>query len=103
MKLRDGVVTLHCDDLRGLDRTLTALADHETACSFEVIVVDNGTNETTMAAQQVADRSDLAVRIVSEPASGAGPARNRGAACARGDHLASAIATVYRCLAGSTP
>lgn len=88
MTPRYSVVIPHRDDLRGLDRTLSALAIHETACSFEVIVVDNGTIETGVAAQQVADRGDLAVRVVSEPVLGAGPARNRGAACARGDYLA---------------
>lgn len=88
MTPRYSVVIPHRDDLRGLDRTLSALAVHETSCSFEVIVVDNGTIETALTAQRVADRSDLAVRVVSEPVLGAGPARNRGAACARGDHLA---------------
>lgn len=68
-----------------LRRTLDALAAHDGAASFEVIVVDDGSEDDTAA---VASRYPFVTVIRSEMSQGPGAARNRGVAAARGAVLA---------------
>ncbi len=82
------IVIPHRDDLRGLGNTLAGLAAARAASPpFEVVVVDNGSRGGAGAVEAAVRRSGLAARVVSEAQPGAGPARNRGAACATHDLL----------------
>jgi GT2 family glycosyltransferase len=82
---RISVVIPHYNDAAALDRCLAALAEERTAgIPFEVLVVDNGSArlpEAVCAAHP-------GVRLLLETTPGPGPARNRGAAEARGAILA---------------
>jgi glycosyltransferase involved in cell wall biosynthesis len=68
-----------------LGATLNALAAQDCEHEFEVIVVDDGSDDATPA---VASGSDPAVRLLREHGVGPGPARNAGAAVAAGEILA---------------
>jgi GT2 family glycosyltransferase len=72
---QDAIIIPHYNDVARLCRLLEALETQDRTGS-EVIVADNG---STVDLGPVADRFPW-VRIVSEPASGAGLARNKGAA-----------------------
>ena len=52
---------------------------------FELIVVDDGSTDATQTAVTAFD--DSRIRYLHQPPSGAAPARNRGAAAARGEYL----------------
>lgn len=80
------VVVPHYNDLQGLDRCLEALANQTLPRKrFEVIVSDNMSPVGREAVDAViAGRA----RLVIATERGAGPARNAGAAVARGDILA---------------
>ena len=55
---------------------------------FEVIAVDNGSSDGTAALLEAESRRGrFALKIVNEPEPGLSVARNRGAACAKGDVL----------------
>ncbi len=78
------VVVPHLNQEEALGRCLASLAAQEAAPAFEVVVVDNGSRrppEETVAAHPFA-------RLAAEAEPGPGPARNRGAALARGATLA---------------
>lgn len=67
---------------------LQALAAQDYAGDWELLIIDNGSTDATVAVVESA-RSDFpALRVVSEPRPGIGPARNRALAEARGDLLA---------------
>jgi glycosyltransferase involved in cell wall biosynthesis len=68
-----------------LGATLAGLAAQETSAEFEVIVVDDGSVDATVA---VAEAAPLPVRVVRERGVGPGPARNAGVAVATGEALA---------------
>lgn len=83
---RISVIVPHFEDLDGLDKCLTALAQQTVeAATIEIIVADNmspvglGAVERTIAGR---------ARLVAVAEKGAGPTRNGGAAAARGDYLA---------------
>jgi GT2 family glycosyltransferase len=68
-----------------LGATLAGLAAQDTDAPFEVIVVDDGSTDDTVA---VAQAAPIQVRVVRERGVGPGPARNAGAAVASGAALA---------------
>jgi glycosyltransferase involved in cell wall biosynthesis len=79
---RLSVVIPTYNDHEALEGVLAALAAQAgEGVSFEVIVVDNGSEVLPTEAC----RRFPGVRLLSEPTPGPGPARNRGAAAARGD------------------
>jgi GT2 family glycosyltransferase len=75
-----------------LPRTLAALAAQQLAGEYEVIVVDNGSDDETGA---VARAAPGPVRVVGRAHGLAGEARNEGAAAARGLVLAFTDADCY--------
>ena len=75
-----------------LPRTLRALAQQRFAGEFEVIVVDDGSRDGTVAA---ARRAGPAVTVIEQTPQGPAAARNAGAARARGEVLAFCDADVY--------
>lgn len=82
------IIIPHRDDLRGLQRTLAALASGRIGRSaFDITVVDNASHAGMAAVEAVVRRFDLPVRIIGEAAVGAAPARNRGVACSTGERL----------------
>lgn len=84
---RDAAVSViipHFNQPEMLDRCLASLAGGEGPAAAEIIVVDNGSRELPEA---VVARHP-GVRLDLETTPGPGPARNRGAALARGDILA---------------
>ncbi len=71
-----------------LAETLAALAAVDfPAEQYEVIVVDDGPDETTRAVTENAGGASASVRYVPQTNSGVATARNRGASLARGDLL----------------
>ncbi len=74
------------DRLPTLRRTLAALAEQRLeGVEAELIVVDNGSGDGTSAALELLRPGfALPLRPLSEPAPGAGPARNAGLGAARG-------------------
>jgi glycosyltransferase involved in cell wall biosynthesis len=68
-----------------IGRTLAALAAQDLERPFEVIVVDDGSDDETAA---IAERHGDPVRVLRGPARGQAEARNAGAAAAGGDALA---------------
>ena len=79
------VIVPHYDDLQGLDRCLEALATQTFSGGFEIIVADNGSPQGAAAIEAVVGAR---ARLAVVPEKGAGPARNGGAAAARGAVLA---------------
>jgi glycosyltransferase involved in cell wall biosynthesis len=79
------VVIPALDAADGLRVTLDALAAAESPPRFEVIVVDNGSRDDTVA---VASGHDLGVRVLREPTPGPYAARNTGMAAAHGRIIA---------------
>jgi glycosyltransferase involved in cell wall biosynthesis len=78
------VVIPHLNDLENLDHCL-ALLERQSFRSFEVVVVDNGSNAGIDAVRAITGSRG---RVVQAPAKGAGPARNAGVESARGATLA---------------
>ncbi len=79
------VVVPHFRDFARLDRCLAGLAAQRFAGTYEIVVADNASPEGLDHARAiVAGRA----RVVVQPDPGAGPARNAGAAAARGRVLA---------------
>ena len=66
---------------------LRALAAQDYAEPWELVVVDNGSTDDTVAVVEASRESLPALRIVPEPRPGIGPARNRALAEAAGDLL----------------
>ncbi len=85
MPLAVSVVVPVLDDAVRLAACLDALAAQEGAPAFEVVVVDNGSTDDSVA---VARRSALQPVVVVEPRRGSYAARNAGIAVARGARLA---------------
>jgi glycosyltransferase involved in cell wall biosynthesis len=80
------VVIATKDRARYLERALDSLLQQQQAPPFEVIVVDNGSNDDTPAVVQRANGlSDIAVRYECEPEPNRGKARNRAIAVASGE------------------
>ncbi len=75
-----------------LPRTLTALAQQELDEPYEVIVVDDGSDDDTAAQAQGAEGP---VVVLRQPPTGPAAARNRGVAAASGDVLAFTDADCY--------
>jgi glycosyltransferase involved in cell wall biosynthesis len=73
------------DDAIRLQACLDALASQQDAPAFEVVVVDNGSSDASVA---VARAHRSAPRLVEEPRPGSYAARNAGAAVAEGARLA---------------
>lgn len=79
------VVVPHFRDFTRLDRCLAALVDQSYAGPYEIVVADNNSPEgIDHVGAVVAGRA----RVVVQGEPGAGPARNAGAAAARGRVLA---------------
>jgi glycosyltransferase involved in cell wall biosynthesis len=70
---------------RTIGDTLAALARQDLPEPYEVVVVDDGSDDETAA---IAKRSGGAVRVVRSEGRGPGPARNAGAAASRAPVLA---------------
>jgi glycosyltransferase involved in cell wall biosynthesis len=82
---RVSVVIPHYNDADALAQCLAALhAQRGDGVPFEIIVVDNGSREMPDAVCAAVP----GVRLLLETTPGPGPARNRGAAAARGEILA---------------
>jgi glycosyltransferase involved in cell wall biosynthesis len=81
------VVIATKDRERYIDGALSGLAAQAGAPPFEVVVADNGSNDSTRAVVERHAREGLAVTYVFEPKPNRGKARNRGVAAARGDYL----------------
>lgn len=71
-----------------LRRCLAAVAAIIHDCDWELVVVDNGSTDATMAViRSFAERQHFRVVAVSQPVPGLSNARNAGVAAARGDLL----------------
>jgi glycosyltransferase involved in cell wall biosynthesis len=83
--IRASVIVPNRDASATLPRTLEALANQRFDDEYEVVVVDDGSND---GSAEVAERFGPPVRLVRRPRLGPGPARNAGVAEARGELLA---------------
>jgi glycosyltransferase involved in cell wall biosynthesis len=83
--MRVSVIVPARDAAATIGRTLTALADQDLPDPYEVLVVDDGSRDATVAE---AERAAGPVSVLREQGLGPGAARNRGAAAARGEILA---------------
>lgn len=81
---RISIVIPHLNQPEALARCMQSLAAQRGGITFEVIVVDNGSAEPPVAV--CAAMPD--VMLLHESVPGPGPARNRGAAVARGEVIA---------------
>jgi glycosyltransferase involved in cell wall biosynthesis len=81
------VVIATRDRQRYLQTALDSLATQSGAPAFEVIVVDNGSRDTTRSVVEERARLDPSVRYVAAPQPNRGQARNRGVEVARGRYL----------------
>jgi glycosyltransferase involved in cell wall biosynthesis len=62
---------------------------NQTFTDYEVIVVDDGSKDETVAVTKaIAERSDRSIRVVEQPNAGPGAARNTGIAQANGEYVA---------------
>lgn len=67
----------------------------QTYDNLELVVVDDGSGDDSLALLETLRQQDARLRIVSQPNSGAGPARNRGLREARGEFIAFLDADDY--------
>lgn len=74
--------------VQNLVTALDSISQAYSACSFEVIVVDNGSTDET--ASEVLRRSEIDIRIkyICEPTPGLSRSRNRGVVAAVGEYCA---------------
>ncbi|HUH76520.1 MAG TPA: glycosyltransferase family A protein [Devosia sp.] len=79
---RVSVIIPHLNDAEQLRHCLASLARQQSAPPFEVIVVDNGSSQLPVFAEQAG------ARLLRETTPGPGPARNLGAAQAKAPILA---------------
>lgn len=82
---RVSVVVPALDAAATIGRTLEALSRQQLAERYEVIVVDDGSGDSTAA---IAEAARGPVRVLRQERSGPAAARNRGAAAARGEVVA---------------
>jgi glycosyltransferase involved in cell wall biosynthesis len=82
---RVSVIVPARDAAATIGRTLAALADQDLSEPYEVLVVDDGSRDTTVAE---AERAAGPVSVLRQHGLGPGAARNRGAEAARGEILA---------------
>ncbi|NNM98257.1 MAG: glycosyltransferase family 2 protein [Candidatus Eremiobacteraeota bacterium] len=83
--MRLSVVIATKDRASYIERALASLALQQGAPSFEAIVVDNGSTDTTRSVvQAAAERSNFPIRYLFEAEPNRGKARNRGVAVAEG-------------------
>jgi glycosyltransferase involved in cell wall biosynthesis len=68
--------------------TTLASAQAQTYASIEIIVIDDGSTDTTAAIAEAAAQRDTRVRLVRQKNAGVAAARNRGLAEAHGDLIA---------------
>lgn len=90
--MRASVIMPARDAERTIRRALAALARQDLAGEYEVIVVDDGSADRT---RELAERAEGPVTVLTQSPSGAGAARNLGAAHARSPALAFCDADVF--------
>jgi glycosyltransferase involved in cell wall biosynthesis len=85
---RISVVIATKDRAEYLHRTLVSLEAQAGAPRFEIVVVDNGSTDTTAAVvEQRRTRAPFTVNYVTEPQPNRAKARNRGVEAATGEYL----------------
>src|ERR1700678_1621886 len=77
------------DGLPWMEEQLRALVEQESPQPWEIVVVDNGSTDQSLAVARRWAESEPRIRVVDAPgASGPGAARNVGVRAARGELLA---------------
>lgn len=81
------VVIASKDRAGALERAIASLQLQQDAPPFEIVVVDNGSNDATAAMLERCETALAPLRRLYEPEPNRGKARNRGAALAAGRYL----------------
>lgn len=81
-------IVIAYNEEKNISRTLQAILTQRGLEQFEVIVVNDGSKDNTLAVAQQLAQSHRAIRIIDQPNAGRGAARAAGVAAAKGDLLA---------------
>jgi putative colanic acid biosynthesis glycosyltransferase len=85
--LKLSIVTIHLNDISGLERTLHSLKPVLGSSQCEWLVIDGGSNASSVGGRTLSRCEALAEHFVSEPDDGIYDAMNKGIRLASGDYV----------------
>ena len=86
--MKTSFIVIAYNEAHGIEATLRAIVAQQGLSSFEVVVVNDGSTDDTLAITRRLSREFPVIRIVDQPNQGRGAARAAGVKAARGTYLA---------------